>query len=74
MNREEAVYVGGPLDGMVKTIYPIVASSMVMHGGVSHRYKLDGSVRNPNRNAKGQRVMLHQSANMHEPCKPSDAS
>lgn len=70
MNWEQAIYVGGPLDGLVKDIHPKASSSMFPHDGVAHRYKLDGDKDNPNRDAKGRRVMRHEQARIAKPCKP----
>ena len=52
-------FVGGPLDGRVVFISPLVSSVMIGNEGRLHSYRIVGDIKAPAINASGHRVMRH---------------
>jgi hypothetical protein len=70
MKKEPAICLGGPLDGETFGVFVAVSSRLcIMPHSMVHRYRLLGTVDEPQRDAQGRRVFEHHRAVKAEPKK-----
>jgi len=68
------VFIGGPMDGITKSLHWATTSTLYKSGSVVHRYRLRGTRNDPVLSQDGHRIMDHHKiARMIEPsdtCEP----